>query len=286
MRFRELQEQFKIAVPRAGGIAKQGQSMDILKTQIAMNALGYDAGEEDGIFGPRTARAVRKFQKDNDLKVDGDPGVETIPVINQALTDNKLDKSLTVPKLKPVPKPQKTDAQDSLGDILSVPSGNDQSRTQAVLDFIAQYESNGDYDAVYPGKQNPEILQMTVDELFDDMRNRARKTGSSASGRYQYIRKTLQDLVQRMNLDPAETVFDKKTQDKIAIYHLKKDHDLDRWLDGKISSERFLRKLSRTWAGLPDPKTGSSYYAGVLDNRAGLGSDQAMSALDKIQGIA
>ena len=58
-----------------------------------------------------------------------------------------------------------------------------------LLDMIAKPESGGRYDSVYPGRRRPEILDMTLNELYADMRKRARRSGSSASGRYQYIRK-------------------------------------------------------------------------------------------------
>lgn len=55
--------------------------------QAALTALGYKLPKygEDGIFGPETAGAVRRFQKDNGLKVDGDPGPETVGKLNQLM---------------------------------------------------------------------------------------------------------------------------------------------------------------------------------------------------------
>lgn len=46
--------------------------------QWMLNTLGYGPLRVDGWFGKKTARAVQKFQKDNDLTVDGDPGKNTI----------------------------------------------------------------------------------------------------------------------------------------------------------------------------------------------------------------
>jgi len=155
-----------------------------------------------------------------------------------------------------------------------------------VLDLIAGPESAGRYDAVYPGRRRPQILNMTLDELYQDMRARGRASGSSASGRYQYIRTTLQSVANSMRLDPNTTKFDEQTQDNIVIYHLRANHGLDRWLAGRMSHEDFLARLSRTWAGLPDPATGASYFAGILDNRAGMRVASAVQQLDQIQGMA
>ena len=52
--------------------------------QQALIDLGYKLPKHgaDSFFGPETAQAVRQFQKDNGLKVDGDPGPETIGKLN------------------------------------------------------------------------------------------------------------------------------------------------------------------------------------------------------------
>ena len=36
---------------------------DVLDLQHQLNALGFDAGRDDGIFGPHTADALREFQR-------------------------------------------------------------------------------------------------------------------------------------------------------------------------------------------------------------------------------
>lgn len=52
--------------------------------QQALIDLGYKLPKHgaDSFFGPETAQAVRQFQKDNGLKVDGDPGPETVSKLN------------------------------------------------------------------------------------------------------------------------------------------------------------------------------------------------------------
>lgn len=44
---------------------------DVLAVQQQLAALGYAAGACDGIYGPTTAAAVRAFQRDHELAVDG-----------------------------------------------------------------------------------------------------------------------------------------------------------------------------------------------------------------------
>jgi peptidoglycan hydrolase-like protein with peptidoglycan-binding domain len=59
------------------------QGEDVKELQSKLESLGYDVGPIDGIFGPLTERAVRKFQKDNKLAVDGIVGQETFATLEK-----------------------------------------------------------------------------------------------------------------------------------------------------------------------------------------------------------
>ncbi len=54
---------------------------DIRALQAGLNMLGFDAGKEDGILGERTDRALREFQKNVGLPLDGIVGRTTIDAI-------------------------------------------------------------------------------------------------------------------------------------------------------------------------------------------------------------
>nr|DAK08600.1 MAG TPA: N acetylmuramidase [Caudoviricetes sp.] len=58
-------------------LRRGSKGADVTKLQTALNALGYDCGAADGIFGAATEKAVRAFQKDNSLAVDGIAGKAT-----------------------------------------------------------------------------------------------------------------------------------------------------------------------------------------------------------------
>ena len=263
------------------------EDMDAVKElQSALNAAGYSVGSTgvDGKYGPRTARAVGAFKKDYNLpggKQDVDTKTMTtigmaasgeIPQVRKSRSGKSAaDDSRTLTKRSELGKV----SQDSVT----------QGKIGQVLDLIAGPESGGRYDAVYPGKRRPEILDMTLDELAADQRERGRFAGSSASGRYQYIRKTLSSVVRQMGLDTSKEKFTPKLQDEIAIFHLRANHGLDRWLSGSMSNEDFLNRLAGTWAGIPKTN-GRSAYAGVLDNKAGIGAQAALQGLDDIRGIA
>ena len=64
---------------------------DVAQLQRQMNTLGFDAGKEDGIFGPNTDRAVRAFQKEYGVAEDGMFG----PVGRAALGGLRIDRPAT-----------------------------------------------------------------------------------------------------------------------------------------------------------------------------------------------
>jgi hypothetical protein len=51
---------------------------DVVELQGALNALGFAAGEPDGIFGAFTERALREFQSNTGLHADGIAGSDTV----------------------------------------------------------------------------------------------------------------------------------------------------------------------------------------------------------------
>jgi N-acetylmuramoyl-L-alanine amidase len=52
---------------------------DVQLLQRMLNALGFDAGKEDGIFGPLVGRAVREFQRNTGAhRIDGIVGLDTV----------------------------------------------------------------------------------------------------------------------------------------------------------------------------------------------------------------
>ena len=255
------------------------EDMDAVKElQSALQSAGYSVGSTgvDGKYGPRTARAVKAFKKDYKIQGNGQEidakSLQTIAGVSSG----------DIPKVKNTytdTGSQRTELGQLSQDSVT------QGKVGKVLDLIAGPESGGRYDAVYPGKRRPEILDMTLDELVADQRERGRFTGSSASGRYQYIRKTLSSVVRQMGLDTSKEKFTPKLQDEIAIFHLRANHGLDRWLSGSMSNEQFLNRLAGTWAGIPKTN-GRSAYAGVLDNKAGIGAQAALQGLDAIRGTA
>jgi N-acetylmuramoyl-L-alanine amidase len=69
---------------------------DVLVLQARLNALGFDAGKEDGFFGPDTDRAVRSFQREYGVAEDGIYG----PASHAALTGLRAERPLTAAALR------------------------------------------------------------------------------------------------------------------------------------------------------------------------------------------
>jgi N-acetylmuramoyl-L-alanine amidase len=56
---------------------------DVFALQDRLTELGYDAGRPDGGFGPQTERALKNFQRDYGLVVDGICGAATVRALRQ-----------------------------------------------------------------------------------------------------------------------------------------------------------------------------------------------------------
>ena len=69
---------------------------DVLVLQERLNALGFDAGRADGLFGPETAAAVRGFQKEYGVAEDGMFG----PITHAALVGLRVNRPGTAATLR------------------------------------------------------------------------------------------------------------------------------------------------------------------------------------------
>jgi peptidoglycan hydrolase-like protein with peptidoglycan-binding domain len=76
----------QVPVPKPGeAIGPQSPPDQVLLLQKALKELGYKVGKPDGTWGPKTQKAVQKFQKKHKLAADGLVGPKTAKAINKDL---------------------------------------------------------------------------------------------------------------------------------------------------------------------------------------------------------
>jgi membrane-bound lytic murein transglycosylase B len=74
-------EQWQVALPEL----KPYPISQMKDLQDALNTLGFDVGEADGIVGPATRKGIRSFQKSLNLVADGYPSPHIFVAVQQAL---------------------------------------------------------------------------------------------------------------------------------------------------------------------------------------------------------
>ena len=93
------------------------QGGDVMALQIKLNALGYDCGTADGVFGKKTEAAVKAFQTDNGLKADGIAGPQTLALLG--LTDGQPEQP-DEPKTELITREQLQEVRGHLIDALDI----------------------------------------------------------------------------------------------------------------------------------------------------------------------
>ncbi len=161
--------------------------------------------------------------------------------------------------------------------ILLTPIGAQACTTSDMLDLIGSVEAPEGYNQVYGGvKLMPPapITSMTVREVINWQREASRTAVSSAAGRYQIIRATLEGLVARGVVHPNDR-FDPYTQDRLGAALLADTGYTDGTTDPNIAN-----RVSGVWAALPrvsGPGRGASTYEGIAGNHALIDPDSYMA---------
>ena len=167
-----------------------------------------------------------------------------------------------------------------------------------LLDFIRKTEVGGtdraSYDVIYGHNQDKlpkPITSMTIGELVDAQASFTKRFKSSASGGYQFMRKTLQDLSRELRLNGRQ-MFDPDLQDRLG-FHLLKRRGYDEFMAGTISMTDFAKRLAMEWASFPvlaatkgqhqQLKRGQSYYDGDALNKALVSPEAIEAVLRKVK---
>jgi muramidase (phage lysozyme) len=137
------------------------------------------------------------------------------------------------------------------------------SAYEPLLDFIGDAEHSVEGDAQYNtafGNKDVNFTDMTINEVIQWQRDYvAAGSPSSAAGKYQIIRGTLEGLKDQMDLTGNE-LFDEQMQDAMAI-KLMEGRGLDDYLEGDISQGQFINRMAKEWASLPTT-SGRGHYNG------------------------
>lgn len=156
----------------------------------------------------------------------------------------------------------------------SVPTG-----AALLLDFIGSIEAPKGYGTIYGNKQSKlakPLTEMTLDEVLAAQVAWSKNHGSSAAGRYQFMRATLTGLISELGLRGSQKL-DADLQDRLG-YHLLKRRGYADYMAAKTDRTTFGKRLAQEWASLPvladmqgahrKIKRGQSYYAGDALNKS------------------
>lgn len=170
---------------------------------------------------------------------------------------------------------------------------------QITLNFVGNAEAPYGYDTIFGNNQNrlkTPITELTVEQLLKRQGDFTRRYGSSASGRYQFMRATLRDLKAQGHVRGDE-VFTPAVQDRLGMALLRR-RGYDDFVSGDLSVVAFGRKLAQEWAGFPvlaatkgrhrTLSRGQSYYSGDPLNNATVSADDFEAMLERARdgGIA
>jgi muramidase (phage lysozyme) len=147
----------------------------------------------------------------------------------------------------------------------------------AILSFVSKAEG-ADYNTLFGGSKVI-LEEKTVAEVQQMQRAHGKKTGSSATGAYQVMRRTLSDLIDQGVVDPDEP-FTEDVQNRIGMALLKR-RGYDDWKSGKLSTDQFANRLALEWASLPNAQ-GKSAYEGVMGNKARTSRSELVSMLESL----
>lgn len=155
---------------------------------------------------------------------------------------------------------------------------------QNLLDFIGDIEAPKGFDTIFgnrQGKLRVPLTQMTYGDIIDAQADWGNKTwvkknwgyekASSAAGRYQFMRATLQGIAKEVPSIDGRTIFSSGLQNRLGYYLLLRRGYAD-FISGKLNIVQFGLSLAQEWASFPvlsDTKgahrrvmRGQSYYAG------------------------
>lgn len=169
-----------------------------------------------------------------------------------------------------------------------------------LLDFIRDTETGTDgprsYETIFGHNQDKipkPVTQMTLGEIQAAQGSWSRRFGSSATGGYQFMKRTLAGLIKELGLRSTQ-ILDSDLQDRLG-FHLLKRRGYNEFASGRIDTVEFAKRLAMEWASFPvlraargahrDLKRGQSYYAGDGLNKALVSPEKIETLLKDVRQI-
>lgn len=146
---------------------------------------------------------------------------------------------------------------------------------KSLLNFLGKSEGAG-YNTIYGGKRI-NLTGMTLDQVLAYQKKMVESgSPSSAVGKYQFIRKTLEGLKNKLHLSGSEK-FSAELQDRLGT-ELLNEAGLQKFQNGQMNAESFEKNISSIWASVPT-ENGRSNYEGVAGNHARTTYSDTMNAI-------
>jgi muramidase (phage lysozyme) len=154
---------------------------------------------------------------------------------------------------------------------------------QQLLSVIKDYEASGlrpdtpdgDYNIGNGGRRptynGKPITQCTIAEI-QALQRQGWGGASTAIGAYQVMPNTLAASIQRLGLNVNTTIFNRETQDLIAM-DLLEQRGLSSFMSGRESYSSFMNDIALEWASLPKDTSGRAAYPGVANNPSTVGQN-------------
>ncbi len=289
--------------PMADGVLKHGERGDAVKAlQVALNSAGIrDAQGQPlpttGYYGDMTEAAVRQYQTQRGLEVDGKAGNDTLSALGlkqgqtQAPTPAPTQQAPT--PQTPAPAEQ-TPTQPTTGGRISG-GPNDFGPNNVLGTLISSGEGGyGSYNRGRAGDANGaqiDFSQMTVGEVMrrqDLPRNDPERL--FAVGKYQMIPGTFEEAVNTLGIDRNARLTPQLQERMFADYLVdEKRPQVRAYITGETSGAQGLQgaqlALAREFASVADPRTGRSVYDGdSAGNSASISAAEVATALNQMRG--
>ncbi len=282
--------------PMADGVLKHGERGDAVRElQVALNNAGIrDAQGQPlpttGYYGDMTEAAVRQYQTQRGLEVDGKAGNDTLTALG--LVPGQQPQTPTPTPQTPTPSEQTPTPPTTGGQLSGGP--NDFGPNNVLGTLISSGEGGyGSYNRGRAGDANGaqiDFSQMTVGEVMrrqDLPRNDPDRL--FAVGKYQMIPGTFEEAVNNLGIDRNARLTPQLQERMFADYLVdEKRPQVRAYITGETSGAQGLQgaqlALAREFASVADPRTGRSVYDGdSAGNSASISAAEVATALNQMR---